>query len=331
MLLTAAISGKLELWVSNVVQSVSRDERSASYIMIAGPTASGKSHAAVDLAKALGGEVINADSMQLYADLSVLTARPSLSDMENVPHHLYGVANGAHRGSVAEWLKLAADAMMLVRSRGNIPILIGGTGMYLDAAISGIAPVPEVPVAIHDATAVLYQQLGSSTFQKQLATLDPQIAERIADGDSQRLIRAMSVITATGTPLSVWQAKDHKGALIGQALKIAILPNREILYRRINERFNIMLDAGALDEVRCLAARDLDPSLPLMKALGVSALKSVLDGKMTIGEAEYISKRDSRHYAKRQMTWLRNNYNAQITIKTKLSKSLIEHIFSLIR
>ena len=317
--------------MAKVVLSDESEQRSISYIMIAGPTASGKSQAALDLAKALGGEIINADSMQLYADLCVLTARPSLSDMKDVPHHLYGVVNGAHRASVAKWLKLAADAMMLVRSRGNLPIVIGGTGMYLEAAINGIAPVPEVPAAIHTATKNLYQQIGGPAFWKQLAARDLPIAEKIATGDSQRLIRAMSVITATGIPLSAWQARDHKGALIGQALKLAILPNRDILYRRINERFNKMLDAGALEEVRCLAARDLDPSLPLMKALGLSALKSVLDGKITISEAGYISKRDSRHYAKRQMTWLRNNYNTKITLKTKLSESLIENIFSLIR
>ncbi|MDC1382652.1 tRNA (adenosine(37)-N6)-dimethylallyltransferase MiaA [Candidatus Puniceispirillum sp.] len=316
--------------MSKVVQSGKSDRKSKSYIMIAGPTASGKSQVAVSLAKALGGEIINADSMQLYADLSVLTARPSLSDRGGVPHHLYGVVDGAHRASVVKWLKLAADAMMLIRNRGKLPIVVGGTGMYLEAAINGIAPVPEVPAAIHDANTVLYQKIGGPAFWKQLAALDLPIAERITHGDSQRLIRAMSVITATGTPLSAWQTRDHKGALIGQALKLTILPSRDILYRRINERFNKMLDDGAIDEVRCLAARDLDPSLPLTKALGLSALKSVLEGKMTMSEAEYISKRDSRRYAKRQMTWLRNNYNAQITIKTKLSKSLMENIFSLI-
>ena len=317
--------------MSQVVQSTSSRERSESYIMIAGPTASGKSQVAVDLAKVLDGELINADSMQLYADLLVLTARPSLLDMQGVPHHLYGVLDGAHRASVAEWLGLAADAMKSVRTRGKVPIIIGGTGMYLDAAIKGIAPVPAVPLTIQDATAAVYQKIGGIAFRKKLAALDPLIAERLEDGDKQRLIRAMSVATATGIPLSAWQNKDHEGALIGQPVKLAILPCREIVYRRINERFDLMLETGALEEVRCLVGRHLDASLPLMKALGFPALRSVLHGKMTMDEASYISKRDSRRYAKRQMTWLRNNYNAQITIKTKLSKSLIENIFSLIR
>ena len=299
--------------------------------MIAGPTASGKSQVAMDLAQALGGEIINADSMQLYTDLSVLTARPSLPDMRNVPHHLYGVLNGAHRASVAEWLGLAADAMALVRCREKVPIVIGGTGMYLDAAINGIAPVPEVSAAVYEDATVLYHQIGGAAFWKKLAAVDMPIAKRIADGDRQRLIRAMSVFNETGKPLSAWQAEPHERALIGQPLRLAILPSREIIYASINNRFDLMLKAGALDEVRCLAERRLDPSFPLMKALGFSALRSVLNGKMTMDEAKYISKRDSRHYAKRQMTWLRNNYNAQITIKTKLSKSLIENIFSLIR
>ena len=298
--------------------------------MIAGPTASGKSEIAVKIAEAVGGEIINADSMQLYADLAVLSARPSLSDMHDIPHHLYGVLDGAQRGSVAIWLKLAADAMELVRKRGNVPIVIGGTGMYLNAAIIGIAPIPDVPVAIHDANTVLYQQIGGAAFRDKLAALDLQMASQIADGDRQRLIRAMSVADATGTPLSIWQAGVHKGSLIGQPLKLAVLPEREILYHRINNRFDLMLECGALEEVRCLTARQLDPSLPLMKTLGLSALQSVLNGEFTIDEARCISKRDSRRYAKRQLTWLRNNYNTQITIKTKLSKRLIQNIFSLI-
>ncbi len=325
------IDGKLEFGVSGAVQDGLDKKHTYDYIMIAGPTASGKSKFAVDLAQKISGEVLNADSMQLYADLSILTARPSVFDMHGVQHHLYGVCNGAHRVSVAQWLLLAADAMELIRMRGNVPIVTGGTGMYLEAAINGIAPIPDVPAEVHAFTNNLYQKIGGSEFRKKLAKLDPLVATRLADGDRQRLIRAMGVATATGTPLSKWQSRAHEGALMGQPLKLALLPAREILYRRIDDRFDLMLKTGVFDEVRGLAARQLDPTLPLMKALGMSTLKSVLDGKMTIDEAGYISKRDSRHYAKRQMTWLRNNYNAHITIKTKLSKSLMEKIFSLIR
>ncbi|MFZ9134388.1 MAG: tRNA (adenosine(37)-N6)-dimethylallyltransferase MiaA [Candidatus Puniceispirillaceae bacterium] len=317
--------------MSNTAQNALKNETDTSYIMIAGPTASGKSQLAVDLAARLDGEVINADSMQLYADLSILTARPSAADMQEVPHHLYGVLDGAHRASVAEWLDLAATAMAVVRGRGKLPIIIGGTGMYLDAAIKGIAPIPDVPKPIHDDCVALYRQIGGVAFRQRLAIHDPVVAGRLADGDSQRLIRAMGVWSATGTPLGQWQAAPHQGALPGRAVKLAMLPPRECLYQRIDARFDQMLQQGAMDEVRQLYQRQLDPSLPLMKALGVSALKSVLDQSMTIDAAAYVAKRDSRHYAKRQMTWLRNNYNTQITLDKKLSESFLENIFALIR
>ncbi len=304
---------------------------SLNYIMIAGPTASGKSHLAVDLARALGGEIINADSMQLYSDLSVLTARPSARDTKAIAHHLYGVLDGAQRASVAVWLGLAAKAMAVIRTRGRIPIVTGGTGMYLNAAINGIAPIPNVPAKIHDATTALYKDIGGAAFRQKLAALDPQIAIGLADGDRQRLIRAMGVVNATGKALSKWQAGAHEGALAGRPIKLAILPPRDVLYQRINDRFDLMLESKVIEEVRRLANRRLDPTLPLMKALGVSALISVLKEEITLEEAVLICKRDSRHYAKRQMTWLRNNYNAHMIINTKLSKSLVENIFSLIR
>jgi len=317
--------------LSNTAQNALNNTTSTSYIMIAGPTASGKSKLAVDLAARLDGEVINADSMQLYADLSVLTARPLANDMQDIPHHLYGVLDAAHRASVAEWLDLAASAMAVVRGRGKLPIIIGGTGMYLDAAINGIAPIPDIPKPIHDDCTALYQKIGGAAFRQRLSAHDPVVAGRLADGDRQRLIRAMGVFTATETPLGQWQAAPHEGALPGRAVKLAMLPPRELLYQRIDARFDVMLQQGAMDEVRQLCQRQLDPSLPLMKALGVSALKSVLDQSMTIDEAAYVAKRDSRHYAKRQMTWLRNNYNTQIALDKKLSESFLESIFSLIR
>ena len=330
--------GVLEIKVSNAMHEALKKARNIasmqktanSYIMIAGPTASGKSQLAIDLAHALNGEVINADAMQMYADLSILTARPSDKDMNDIPHHLYGIIDGSHRASVAGWLRLAAQSMAGIRARGRVPILIGGTGMYLDAAINGIAPIPDVPAEIHNDAEKLYIDIGGAAFRQNLAILDPLTAARLVDGDRQRLIRAMGVLRATGKPLSKWQATPHEGALVGNPIKLAMLPPREILYQCIDDRFDVMLRAGALDEVCRLAKRQLDPTLPMMKAIGVKALKSFLDGELTLSEAGYIGKRDSRHYAKRQMTWLRNNYNAQITINTKLSKSLMEKIFSLI-
>ena len=317
--------------MSKALQNALKDAIHDRYIMIAGPTASGKSQLAVDLAWKLDGEVVNADSMQLYADLSILTACPSKADMQNIPHHLYGVLDGGHRASVATWLELAATAMTAIRARGKMPIIIGGTGMYLDAAVNGIAPIPDVPANIHEDCMTLFDAIGGAAFRQKLALHDPLVASRLADGDRQRLIRAMGVFNASGVALSQFQKADHKSALIGRPVKIAMLPPRDVLYARVDARFDEMLEQGAMDEVKQLINRHLDPSLPLMKALGVNALKAVLDQEMTIDEAAYIAKRDSRHYAKRQMTWLRNNYSAQITLITKLSESLMESIFSLIR
>ena len=317
--------------MQNAQKSAQKTETHASYIMIAGPTASGKSQLAVDLACQLDGEVINADSMQLYADLSILTARPSKAEMQDIPHHLYGVLDGGHRASVAAWLELAATAMTAIRARGKMPIIIGGTGMYLDAAVNGIAPIPDVPATIHEDCMALFDAIGGAAFRQKLALHDPLVASRLADSDRQRLIRAMGVFNATGIALGQFQQAEHKGALAGRPVKIAMLPPRDVLYARIDARFDVMLEQGAMDEVRQLMSRQLDPSLPLMKALGVTALKAVLEQEMTVDEAAYIAKRDSRHYAKRQMTWLRNNYNAQIALNTKLSESFMESIFSLIR
>jgi tRNA dimethylallyltransferase len=324
------IGGKLELNVSKAVQNALKDKLPDCYIMIAGPTASGKSQMAVDLAFQFDGEVINADSMQLYADLSILTARPSKADMQDIPHHLYGVLDGGHRASVAAWLELTATAMTAIRARGKMPIIIGGTGMYLDAAVNGIAPIPDVPATIHQDCMALFDAIGGAAFRQKLARRDPLVASRLANGDRQRLIRAMGVYNATGIALGQFQKAEHKGALIGRPVKVAMLPPRDVLYARIDARFDVMLEQGAMDEVRRLINRQLDPSLPLMKALGVTALKAVLEQELTVDEAACLAKRDSRHYAKRQMTWLRNNYNAQITLNTKLSESLMETIFSLI-
>ena len=301
------------------------------YIMIAGPTASGKSQLAIDLARRFGGAVINADSMQLYADLTVLTARPQPQEMQDIPHHLFGICDAAHRASVAEWLGLAATAIANVRAAGQLPIIVGGTGMYLQAGLRGIAPVPDVPADLHQHCIDLYRELGGAKFRDALAGYDADIAARLVDGDSQRLVRAMGVAMATDHPLSWWQQQPHKGALLGRVVTIAMMPPRPTLYDRINQRFDHMLTHGAVDEVARLMARQLDPGLPLMKALGVKPIADFLKGDITKDDAAFIAKRDSRRYAKRQMTWIRNNFNAQIIVEKKYSESLYEKIFSLIR
>ena len=301
------------------------------YIMIAGPTASGKSQFAVELARRYAGAIINADAMQLYDDLTVLTARPQPQDMLDIPHHLFGIYDAEHRASVAEWLGHAATAIAEVRSAGQLPIIVGGTGMYLQAGLRGIAPVPNVPKDVHQQCIDLYRELGGKKFRDALAGYDADIAARLTDGDGQRLIRAMGVAIATDRPLSWWQQQPHKGALLGNVVTIAMMPPRLALYDRINQRFDHMLMNGAIDEVSRLMARQLDPGLPLMKALGVGPIAAFITGDITKHEAAVVAKRDSRRYAKRQGTWIRNNFNAQIMVQTKYFERLYDRIFSLIR
>ncbi len=298
------------------------------YVIIAGPTASGKSELALALAERADGVIINADSIQLYADLHLLTARPDNKSVQRAPHYLYGVIDGAERASVATWLTMAAEAIATARAANKLPIIIGGTGMYINAGLVGLAPIPEVPVDIHAACGARLEKIGGEAFRAELANFDLVTARRLSASDSQRLIRAMGVVKATDRPLSEWQADPHLGKFAGTALTISLMPPRAMLYDRINRRFDEMLTAGAIEEVAQLASRGLDAGLPVMKALGVRELLAFLKGEINLESAAELTKRDTRHYAKRQMTWLRNNFNPKIFINEKLSESLSEKIFS---
>ena len=201
-----------------------------------------------------------------------------------------------YKESVAEWLGLAATAIANVRAAGQLPIIVGGTGMYLQAGLRGIAPVPDVPADLHQHCIDLYRELGGAKFRDALAGYDADIAARLVDSDSQRLVRAMGVAMATDHPLSWWQQQPHEGALLGSVVTIAMMQPRPPLYDRINQRFDHMLMDGAIDEVARLMARQLDPGLPLMKALGVAPITAFLHGDITKDEAAFIAKRDSRRY-----------------------------------
>mgnify|MGYP001996566721 CR=1 FL=1 len=300
----------------------------ARYVIIVGPTASGKSALAVALAERADGVIINADSMQLYADLQLLTARPNDGALRRAPHQLYGVIDGAERASVGTWLAMAAEAMAAARAAGKLPIVIGGTGMYINAGLNGLATIPDVPVDIHASCVAQLSEMGGDAFRAELAKFDPIAAERLFAGDSQRLIRAMGVVRSTGRPLSAWQADPHSGQFVGTAVSVALLPPRATLYDRINQRFDEMLAAGAIEEVSHLASRGLDAGLPVMKALGVRELLAHLTCEISLDRAAELAKRESRHYAKRQITWLRNNFKPKILINEKFSESLSEKIFS---
>ena len=294
---------------------------------MAGPTASGKSALALELAEEINGVIINADSMQVYNDLRVLTARPSVADEALLPHRLYGVIDGAERYSVGHWLSDLQGIVQQVRAQGCWPILVGGTGFYLHAAEYGISTIPDIPDDARDEATGVYAALGGQGCLDKLRKWDPVIAERLQPTDKQRLIRALEVVLHTGKALSDWQNMPREGGLKGRALKLAHIPDRKIVYQLIDNRFEKMADNGALQEVEQLVARELPADLPIMKALGVSALSAYLRGEIDKQRAVYLASRDTRHYAKRQMTWLRNNFISNYENNETYSNNLSRKIF----
>ena len=274
--------------------------------LIGGPTGGGKSALALRLALAVGGEIVNADSMQLYADLRILTARPSDEDEARAPHHLFGVADAGEAWSVGRWLAAARDVLGDIAGRGRTAIVVGGTGLYFRSLTRGLADIPPVPSDIRQETAAMFDALGEAAFRDRLAGVDPAAARRIGTGDRQRLMRAWEVFAATARALSDWQA-DGPGVLDGAAWRGVILsPPRAELYRRCDARLVDMIEAGALDEVAHLMARGLDAGLPAMKALGVAPLAALLRGEMSLDQALARAQQETRHYVKRQITWFRH-------------------------
>ena len=281
---------------------------SAKAVLIAGPTASGKSRAALELGERLGGTIINADSMQIYRELRELTARPSSSEEARVPHRLYGTVSAAEAYSVGRWLDDVAAAMVEARGEGRLPILIGGTGLYFKALTEGLAPVPDIPAAVRSYWREQADSLGPEALYGALAARDPTMAARLGPSNSQRILRALEVIDATGVSLAEWQGGNAPPVLAsGEALRFVIAPERETLYAAIDARFDRMLARGVLEEVRRLANLDLDPGLPAMRAHGVCELAAYLAGAASLEEAVAKAKTETRRYAKRQMTWLRRS------------------------
>ncbi|WP_431857993.1 tRNA (adenosine(37)-N6)-dimethylallyltransferase MiaA [Azospirillum sp.] len=275
-------------------------------IVIGGPTASGKSGLAVDIAEAFGGTVINADSMQLYRELDVLAARPGAEDLARAPHRLYGVLPGSERGSAARWRDMALAEIADARAAGRLPVVVGGTGLYLRALMEGLSTVPPVPEAIRHAAHARLKALGGEAFRAELVARDPAMA-RLNPGDTTRLTRAWEVLEATGRPLSAWQAEHAEGPPPGLRFQVYVIdPPRADLYARCDARFAWMLERGALEEVRELDALGLDPALPVMKALGVPELRAHLHGDLSLEAAAAKAQQSTRHYAKRQLTWFRH-------------------------
>ncbi|CCD98215.1 tRNA (adenosine(37)-N6)-dimethylallyltransferase MiaA [Bradyrhizobium sp. STM 3809] len=276
-------------------------------VLIAGPTASGKSALALELAQKAGGVIINTDSMQVYHDLRVLTARPTAEEEALAPHRLYGHVDAAVNYSAGHFVRDAAHVLDDVRHQGRLPVFIGGTGLYFKALTRGLSAVPPVPDAIREAVRERLDREGVEALHAELARRDAAAAARLNVRDRTRIARALEVIEATGRPLADWHAETTPPLLpAGTTRALFIAPERDALYARIDARFEVMLQAGALDEVERLAARGLDPLLPAMKAHGVPALIRYLRGEISREEAASIGKADTRHYAKRQFTWFRH-------------------------
>ena len=298
-------------------------------ILIAGATASGKSAVALRLAAALDGTVINADSMQLYRELRILTARPTTADEALTPHRLYGIWPAAEPGSVGRWLALARTEVEAALEAGRTPIVVGGSGLYFNALTEGLVPVPEIPPALRERVRQRLARLGNVAFHAELAARDPAMARRLGASDPQRLQRAYEVVEATGRSLLDWQAETAAEGGLGMPWRGFVLGLPRVrLYRRIEARLDAMIEAGVLDEVRRLADLKLDPELPAMKALAIPELIRHLDGEIDLETALLAAKQATRRYAKRQLTWQRNKMHAWNQILTQESECFIDEIFS---
>ena len=304
-------------------------------VIVAGPTASGKSALALAVAEALGGTIINADSMQVYRDLAVLTARPGAAELARAPHRLYGVIDAAEACSAGRWRDLALAEIVAAREAGRVPILAGGTGLYLRALLEGLAAVPPVPAALRAEARALHARLGGEAFRQVLAARDPEAAQRLAAGDTQRLIRAYEVVTATGRPLADW--RRAQGPASGPpAAAVLLLPPRAELYAACDARFLRMMERGALAEVEAVLARGLDPALPAMRAVGVAELAALLAGRLSREAAVAAAQQATRRYAKRQYTWFRHQLPEhgalqKLTLDEQFSESLLDKILPFIR
>ncbi|WP_207456572.1 tRNA (adenosine(37)-N6)-dimethylallyltransferase MiaA [Azospirillum sp. SYSU D00513] len=280
--------------------------RDRDVVVIGGPTASGKSGLALDIAEAFGGTVINADSMQLYRELDVITARPGPEDLARVPHRLYGVLPASERGSAARWRDMALAEIAGAHAAGRLPVVVGGTGLYLRTLMEGLSAVPPIPDEVRRAAHARLEALGGVAFREELLRRDPEQA-KLNPGDTTRLTRAWEVLEATGKPLSHWQTQAPEGAPEGLAFHVLVLdPPRDALYANCDRRFAWMMEHGALEEARRIDGLGLDPDLPATKALGVPELRRHLHGELLLDEAIALAQQSTRRYAKRQVTWFRH-------------------------
>ncbi len=304
----------------------------AEILILVGPTASGKSSLAMAIAEEFSGDIINADSMQVYKDLRVLSARPSKEDEMRVPHKLYGVLDATESCSAMQWRNMAVEAIEESLASGRLPIVCGGTGLYVQALTNGLNLVPEVPDDIRSDVREM-QVRDVEELRKALADEDPEMAAQLNPTDSQRMARALEVIRGTGKSLAWWQAQAPVATppLDWNFTTIAMVPPRDVLYDRCNRRFDQMLEEGALEEIALLNKRNLPTSLPCMRALGVPELIAFTKGEMTIEEAADKTRMFTRRYAKRQNTWIKNQIISKKVINEQYSEKIHDEIFAFIK
>ncbi|MEJ2378931.1 MAG: tRNA (adenosine(37)-N6)-dimethylallyltransferase MiaA [Pseudolabrys sp.] len=294
-------------------------------VLIAGPTASGKSALALRLAERLGATIVNADSMQVYRDLRIITARPTPEEEARVPHRLYGHVDAAVNYSTGQWLRDVGEVLGQLKAQRRSAILVGGTGLYFKALTAGLAAVPPIPAAIRTQVRGRIETEGAPALHAELVRLDPVSAQRITVSDRARISRALEVILATGRSLSDWHREGMPPLIdAGKTIKVFVTCARDELVRRIETRFAAMLAAGALEEVKRLAARQLDPSLPAMKAHGVPWLIRHLKGEISLEDAAAGAVIDTRRYAKRQPTWFRNQMKDWPWVETEQAEKVLE-------
>ncbi|MBD3845865.1 tRNA (adenosine(37)-N6)-dimethylallyltransferase MiaA [Bosea sp. SSUT16] len=282
-------------------------EETIRAVLIAGPTASGKSALAIEIARRLDGVVVNADSMQVYADLRILSARPSEAEEALAPHRLYGHVDGAVNYSAMRYAADVAALLPQLWEQGKLPILVGGTGLYFKAVTEGFSAMPPVPEAVRSAFRARAEGAATEALHAELAALDPLMADRLRPSDRLRIMRAIEVHLATGRSLASFQGEREPGPLDGTALlRLFVSPSREDVRARIDRRFEAMMATGALEEVARLRERGLDPLLPIMRAHGVPGLIAHLDGEISLEEAIARGQADTRAYSKRQVTWFRH-------------------------
>jgi tRNA dimethylallyltransferase len=295
-------------------------------VLIAGPTASGKSALAFTLAKELGGTIINADSMQVYRDLRIITARPTQAEEASVPHRLYGHVDAADNYSTGRWCVDVSAALREAQAAERLPVVVGGTGLYFKALTHGLAGIPPIPSELRSRVRGRLQAQGIAALHAELRDRDPVTAQRLMPGDRARITRALEVVLATGRSLPDWQREGMTPALDPRtAVRIFLDVERSELYPRIDARFDGMLAAGALEEVRALRDRNLDPALPAMKAHGVPWLIRHLAGDIDLAAAADAGKRDTRRYTKRQATWFRHQLPDWTWVAPEMALDKIRH------